>query len=339
MKKSNLIILGVLVLGSIALFYFKGQDQTSNLVITADFFQVKDTHTVTKIFVTDIERNSITLERKNHYWLVNGKYRADKNSISNLFEPLVKIRVKAPVGDADKNEMIKEMTIGTQKVEIYKGDKLDRTLYVGNATADGLGTYIFADDDGLDRPYIVNIPGWNGNIGPRFFTKEMAWRSKRVFNFSPIQIKNLTVDYKNEPQASFKLENLDGGNVNVLPIYPVQDSIKNPKSLIVKQTLMSTASLYYEDFILPGALGKIDSIINVLPAFATIEIENKSGAKMNLILKVQPTEDDQSDVTGGLMIDRYYAYLANTDKPVIGLLQMQMASKLLKNYDRFENPN
>ncbi|MGB0432350.1 MAG: hypothetical protein ACPGLV_17880, partial [Bacteroidia bacterium] len=145
MKKGNLIALAVILIGVTAFFYFKNQDRTTTLNVQADFFQVKDTQSITKIFIADIEGNAATLEKKGIYWWVNNKYRVNQNSMVNLFEPLVKMRIKAPVTDNDKNDLVKELSVAGKKVEVYRNGQKERTLFIGNATADGLGTYIYSD--------------------------------------------------------------------------------------------------------------------------------------------------------------------------------------------------
>jgi hypothetical protein len=337
MKKGNLIALAVIVIGAVLFFVFKNQDRSITLDVKADFFQVKDTQEVTKIFVVDLDGNSVTLDRKGFYWTVNGKYRADRVSLNNLFEPLVKMRIKAPVSDNDKNDLVKELTVRSKKVEIYRNGQKTRTLFIGNATADGLSTYIYSDDEGLDRPYIVHIPGWNGNLGPRFFFKELAWRSKKVFHHNPSQIEFLEVDYKLEPQASFRLENLGSGKVAAKGLYDVQDSIKDLKVSKVSKVFVNSNQLFYEDFILASAKGKIDTITNVLPLHATVTIKLKNKEPKVLLLKVQPSQDQKQLDAGRLSIDRFYAYYQGDNPPQIGLLQQQMAAKLLQNFDRFEN--
>ncbi len=337
MKKGNLIALAAILIGVILFFYFKGQKKQITLEVSADFFQVKDTQQIDKVFFADIEGNSVTLERKGLFWIINDKYRVDKNTLSNMFEPLVKMRINAPVAEKDKNDLVKELSVGGKKVEIYRQGKIDRTLYIGNATADGLGTYIYSDDEGLDRPYIVNIPGWNGNLGPRFFFDLNAWRNKKVFQLSATQIESIKVQYAQERSNSFEVLNLGKGKVAAIPVFEDQDSIQNLNQNKVMQIFVGSADMYFEDFVKNSASDKIDSVLNVLPLFATVTLQPFNKQLKVLHLKKVPTQDQNKLAPGRIAQDRFYAYFDKEQPAEIGMLQAQMAAKLLQKFDRFEN--
>jgi hypothetical protein len=48
-------------------------------------------------------------------------------------------------------------------------------------------------EDGT-APYVVHIPGWEGYLTDGyFFVEENEWRTKIVFDFKPINIKEIDV--------------------------------------------------------------------------------------------------------------------------------------------------
>jgi len=334
MKKTNFIILGILLIAGLSFLFFKTKESDTTLKVSTSFFQLKDTASITKLFTADLNGNQVLLERKNFYWTVNGKYRADRNSINNFFEPLTRMYIKAPVSDKHRDELIMEMTVGHRKVEVYRNGEKERTYYIGNATADGLGTYVFSDDENLDRPYIVHIPGWNGNLAPRFFTDELSWRSKKVFNTAPVKIEYLKVDYVNTPEHSYKVTYNSDGAAQLF------DGAGKPSdaadALKIKEALMATNKLYFEDFLPKISAAGVDSVVNILPLHATISIKIAGKDETKALLKVYDKHTDRKGVEGAVPIDRYYVYFEGGDRSRMGLLQKGMGSKLLKKFDRFE---
>lgn len=337
MKKTNLIVLILLVVGGIIFFILKKTEKDTTLKVETNFFQLQDTASITKLFTSDLNGNQVLLERKNFYWMVNGTYRANKNSINNFFEPLIRMYIKAPVSDKNRNELIKEMTVGQRKVEVYRNGERERTYYIGNATADGLGTYVFSDDEELDRPYIVHIPGWNGNLAPRFFTDELSWRSRKVFNTAPVNVEYLEVEYAAEPENSFKVTYDEDGNTMLYDGNGNASAIGDSRK--IKEVIMGTNQLYYEGFLPDISKAGVDSVLNILDVYATVRIQIKNKDLITAVLKHYEKNKDVRGVEGELPIGRYYLYLEGDERRTMGLLQHGMGSKLLKKFDRFELSN
>ena len=105
----------------------------------------------------------------------------------------------------------------------------------------------------------------------------------------------------------------------------------------MKEVFMNSGKIYFEDYLLSSASNKIDSIYNLLPTYATIALKVKDKEEMKLILKEKPQAPIENVLEGAPVIDRFYAYFLNDENKTIGVLQRQMAAKLLKNFDRFEN--
>ena len=339
MKKSNWIILITLLIGVVVIFVLKDQKKTTTLKVEADFFQIKDTATIDKLFITDIDGNQLTLTRKEGVWRLNDQYRVDKKAYLNLIEPLVKMRIKAPADDASKEALIREMTVGHKKVEVYRNGEMERVLYIGNATKDGLGTYIYSNDEGLDRPYIVHIPGWNGNLGPRFFLNKTALRSKKLFHLSPSNIQKLEVNYTNDSLPSYGIRNIGNGQVEVYPLNEGVAPIKNLDDRKAKEVLINSNKIFFEDFITNASQSLKDSVYNTLPEFARISIDVEGRETETAVLKIAPQNGLSPELTGDIPIDRFYVYFPDKKPLFIARLQQQMAVKLLKRFDRFEKSN
>lgn len=337
MKKSNLIILAVLVAAVVGVWYAQNQEKQSTLEIQPDHFQIKDTSRVQKIFITDLDGNSATLTREKAGWKVNGKYWAEEKAVNNVFEPLVKMRIKAPASDQDKDELIKEMTVGHTKIEVFaeKSD-LSRVYFIGNPTKDGFGTYVYTENEGLERPYIVHIPGWNGNIGPRFFTQEKEWRSKKIFRANPQNIDSLAIEYPNQRPYSFSISKSSKGNLKVYG--PDGKYFENAKDKLAKRLMMQVPRLYFEAYIIKPRKGQVDSVVNLLPVLAKVKVKTKKKGLQTLVIKERPLDNTSFNPKDDIANDpdRYYAYLEGFENETLARLQKQMANKILKRFDRFK---
>lgn len=334
MKKANIAILTVLVLGLLAWWWLRQTDTGTNMSVPADFFQIKDTQLVDRIYMARPTGGAIDLIRKPGGWWVNGKFRADAQGVQNLFEPLVKMRIKSQLSTTDAREMIKEMTVAHVKVEIYKGGNLDRTLYVGNATADGLGSYVYAGGKEVPSPYIVHIPGWNGNLLPRFFLDENDWRSKKLFHIPAVDIAYVEIWVDGWEKVPYRVENLSNGQVDAYIKGPVRDTSIAINPLRVRELFMDMTQVYAES-LLPATRQMLDTVLNLSPMYGTITWKRASDAEEQvLVVRAKPanTEADKDKMP------LYYGYIQGTDIAYVALLQPRALAKLFKKFDRFEMP-
>ena len=134
MKKYKNSILLVVLLAVVVLIgkqYFSSKGST--LKTSSNEFNIKDTGSISKVFIADMKGNSVLLERgTNNQWMVNSKYKTVQHNINNLLETINLMTVKAPVSKARYNKTIADMsTLGT-KVEVYQnGSTPSKTFYIG----------------------------------------------------------------------------------------------------------------------------------------------------------------------------------------------------------------
>ena len=129
MKKSNLILLIALIvlIGVVVVVYFHDKGETKS--VFRDFV-VEDTASIDKIFLAD-RNSSVTLERINNVWMVNGKYPARKDYINVLLTTMRNLEVTAPVPEAKLDKVLKDLSVTGIKTQIYQNGKLYKTYYVG----------------------------------------------------------------------------------------------------------------------------------------------------------------------------------------------------------------
>ncbi|MDP1725373.1 MAG: hypothetical protein Q8M15_01215 [Bacteroidota bacterium] len=277
----------------------------------ADEFAVKDTASVSKIFMANKNGIKILLERQSdNTWRVNNKDIVDEIKIKLLLGTLHDMQIQHPIQASMRTTAIGMLASTGIKTEIYAGEKCIKTIYVGGETPERTGTFMVLE--GSEDVYSIHIPGFVGYLTPRFILNEIKWITKFVFNEDHNTIVNLKVHYPSKPRASF-VYNQD--------IFKSTGSLKNNEGNLVRaDTQMVKFYLsgyknlyvegYYDDFVfLPN---ERDSLHKRTP-FCEIELSNQSGQTQYLTVYDKPLGErsrQQFDEKGNLLkIDpeKYFA--------------------------------
>ncbi len=321
MKKTLILLIGFALFGSLATWYVLSKpDDKTTLLATERRFKVENTDEIYKIFIADRKGTQTTLERKDGYWLYNGKYPARPNAVDNVLDAVRRIEIQYKPPTAAVSNMIKSLATDGIKIEIYnKTGKLLQSYYIGGATADERGTY--AIKDGAEQPYVVSIPGWEGNLRFRFNLQGDDWRDKTIFAEKATDIQSVTIEYPKNRDQSFRLER-EGNTYRTTPFYDVTPIIRRPyKEGSVERYLEGFRSLGAEAF--ENENPARDSIKQLLP-FSTITLKTSAGAEKKVQLFPIYTTSNQ--------VERYYAALNNGD---FMLVQHLVFGKILWGYDFF----
>ena len=208
MKKNRLTILLFLLLAIVAGILII-TNRKSTIKDELKNFAVKDTASITKIFMADKSPSSVTLTKDAPgQWTVNGKFAARWDAITTLLETINQVDVRTPLAKSAYNNVIKALSTSGMKVEIYSKDKLLKTYYVGGTTQDQMGTFMMLENS--STPFVTYIPGFNGYLSTRYFTEEELWRDRTVFNYYTDEIASIEVAYpEREKRHSFVINPKD----------------------------------------------------------------------------------------------------------------------------------
>jgi len=287
MKNKRLILL-LLILTPAAIWLLTQKDD-STLKEDESGFAISDTAIVSKIFIADKKTNSVLLERSSNGWILNGKHETNRKVVDILLGTMLKLKVKSPVPVSARNNVVKRLSSIGIKVEIYQNafridlfnkiklfpyEKLAKVYYVGDVTADNLGTYMLME--GASEPYITHIPRFRGFLTPRYSPKPDDWMSHKVFNQNLSDISSVEIDFLEKPEESFKVEIVDSyGNYKLTKIID-NSSIVNYDTLKVLNFLTSFNDLRYETRLnnLMSAT-RIDSITGSKPMYEITLVDDE----------------------------------------------------------------
>ena len=276
MKKNRLPIIIFVVLIGAALYFRFFMHGFSTIGAKDNEFAVKDTASITKIFIAAKNNQTVTLTRQSKgQWLVNGRFTARPDCINTLLYTINMVTVKSVIDPRSWNNVIKTMAAQAAKVEIYEGDERVKVYYVGEETADELGTYMLLSnpetEENFKQPYITYIPGFDGYLTSRFFVKEDDWRDRTIFQYYPYDLKSVSMIYP-KADSCFRI-NILGKNH-----FSLDNPVTNQKAaaldtIAVKQYLTYFQSVSWE---VTAITTHRDSILHS-PPFAMLRVEDVKG--------------------------------------------------------------
>jgi hypothetical protein len=320
MKKNRFVIIAVIILAILAVILILSRTNSTFKKSVSDF-AINDTSNVTRIFMSDKNNNTLTLERVDAaHWIVNGKYAGSLPNISMLLQTMLHLEVMEPVALSAHNTVIRNLAGRSVKVEIYQRvyrinlfnrirlfphDKLTRVYYVGTATQNNRGTYMLME--GSNIPYAVGLPGLRGFVSPRYTPVEKYWRDFMIFRKYPGEISSVKVEIPALESESYILENNKGNVVlkdfNTGQVVPYQDT------LAVYNFLTGFRKLNFEALMNDMPAREKDSILASQPFFI-ITLTDTSGVSKTIKIFHKAAPPDLVDIHGKQLpydVDRIYA--------------------------------
>ncbi len=318
--------------------YFVIRQSGSTIKEELKDFAVKDTASITKIFIADRNGNSITLEReKNGVWKLENKYIPKSDFLKLLLDCIYKIDVKNRVSKAAYNNVVKELASTGIKCEIYLDSekKPFKTYYVGGQTEDALGTFMILENSSL--PFITEVPGFNGYLTPRYSVSLDAWRQTSLFQFALGEIKSVSVKYTNYPEKSFSIQSSNGSyHVTSLADKKI---LKNTDSVSIENYLSFYTNVFFENWDREMSEWRNDTLLKFPPSITVSVTDNNNYLKEVDIypMPVSSASLTKEDNTGKPLqydVDRMYGYVRPEKEFVI--IQHYTFDKLLRQLSDFD---
>ncbi len=330
---TRIIVLLLVLLGLAgALWWFQRptEDAAMTTLAAERDFAVKNTDQIQKIFLADRSGETTTLERDGaDRWKYNGQYAVRPNAIDNLLDAIRRIEMKYKPPQASKDYIVKNLATHGIKVEIYdRGNKLIKAYYIGDGTQDERGTYAIVD--GFNEPFVVNIPGWEGNLRFRYSLKGEDWRDKTVFRSGLREIAEVSIEYPKQKNLSFKLTQ-SNGQYEVKPFYESTPALQKPVQKSRAETfLIGFENLVAENFERNNLYR--DSVKQLVP-FSIITLKKTDGNVTSVRLFPINQFDQVDDANlNDPQIERYLADVSTGD---FMLVQDRVFRKVLWAYEFF----
>ncbi|GAB4380460.1 MAG: hypothetical protein Kow0075_11760 [Salibacteraceae bacterium] len=276
MKKVAIGIIALLVLTLITMYVIR-QNEPSTIRSELTDFAIEDTASVARIILQDESGNVIDLQRQSpSYWTVNGTHRARPDAIRILLTTMKKVSIKAPISQQSMSTVLKRIIASHTLVEAYdKEGKLIKTYYVGGANKEHTGTNMMIK--GSSRPFVVHIEGFHGFLTPRYFTNELEWRSRDVFELEREDIASIHLQYPSGKGEEVLIEKTSNGyriERNGKEVMPGQID-----TLMLSAYLNQYAKVHYESYEETKSDEFLDSVKTSQPVFILDVVETNGKQK------------------------------------------------------------
>ncbi len=143
----------------------------------------------------------LALEQHGDKWLINGKSEARKSGILFILRILHEIKIKSPVSPELFKSEITEKGIEPLKIKVFENRKLIRSLLVYKTPSNDYGNIMKIRE--RSKPFIVYVPGFDGDIGSAFTLNELFWQPYTVFNLLPSEIASVNFENLSDTSSSF----------------------------------------------------------------------------------------------------------------------------------------
>ncbi|MCB0532730.1 MAG: DUF4340 domain-containing protein [Lewinellaceae bacterium] len=329
MKRTGLLVALFLLLGVAAFYVLRQKNTQSGSHVSWDMdFAVKNTEDITRIFLADRGGQRVTLERKDGFWLYNGKYVARPTAVQTLLETIQNINVLYIPPKAAESSMVTSLATEGITVEVYgKNNERLKRYYVGGVTNDERGTYVIME--GAEQPYVAHVPGFIGQLRARFILKEDDWRDRTVFSEKPEEIQFISVEYPQQKSESFQLEKMDKATYSVKPLFSTTPVSPTPQRKGVAEAyLLQFEKLGAEGFETTNPLR--DSVRALVP-FAIVKLQRTDSTMKEV--RFWPVAIEENYATGQHYINRYFTDLNNGDAFL--LTQERVFGKIFRGYNFF----
>ena len=149
----------------------------------------------------------LTLQKEEESWLVNGKAEARKSGIQFIIRVLKEIKIKSPVSPELFESEITGKRISPVRVMVYEKSRLLKSFYVNKTQSNIYGNIMKMKSS--SKPYIVYVPGYDGDIASVFSANELFWQPFTVFNLLPSEIASVNLENLSDTTASFLISQKD----------------------------------------------------------------------------------------------------------------------------------
>jgi hypothetical protein len=331
-----LLLLAVLAFG---VYYFIFSNKGSDFSKSEAGFTIKDTSEIGKIFLSNPAGDNILLERTDSGWMVNKQYKALNSTLKTLMTAMCLQVPVAPVSEVANDNVIKSMAGNAIKTEVYdrKGKKIT-VFYVGGEAPGGLGTNMLME--GAKRPYIVQVPGFQGYITSRYNPDLKFWRDRTVFNFAPDQIQRVSVEYPQQPIRSFVI-NRTGDTSFTVDVDKDLSAGKSVNDRRCRVYLSYFTNINCEGYF-NGLNAGVDTVLRSTPKRCVIDVTTKNGKSQHLDIYWMPINkrsknltQHNEDVPDDYDADRFFGVMNNNKDTV--LIQNYVFSKMFRQgYEFYE---
>lgn len=322
MKNSRLILLVAVLAGLGFAIYLGNKNSGSTIKKQLSNFAVDDTASITKVFLSDKNNQSLLIERtENGRWKLNGEQYARPDVVNNLLKTIKEVTVRAPVSKSMFENVVKQLASKSVKVEIYlNGENTPhKVYYVGDSNMDHTGTFMLLENSSV--PFAMHIEGHYGFLQTRYSTNVNDWRDNSIWSFpgkSITSIASIKVEHPQEPNASFEIRKKDETHYELFDVNNQAIQMEAPG--VLYEYIKRYKQISYEGFEETKSKAYCDSIVAHSPVQQIISLKEENGTTTTIKTFVKPAKEGSTDLQGNPILsdlERLYAVVNDKDFVII----------------------
>ena len=149
------------------------------------------------------EEQELTIEKVGENWLVDGKSETRKSGILFITRILKEIEIKSPVSPELFETEITAKGIKPVRVKVFEKRRLIKSFIVYKTPSNTYGNIMKIREG--SKPFIVCVPGYEGDIGSAFTLNELFWKPYNIFSLLPSEIESVVFENISDTSNSFSI--------------------------------------------------------------------------------------------------------------------------------------
>lgn len=236
----------------------------------------------------------LVLEKDGNTWMVNGSEHARPGGIAFLEAILTGMKIKSPVSAELFRKEVTERNAGPVKVRVYEKRRMLSSFLVYKTRSNIYGNIMKTGE--RTSPFIIHLPGFEGDIGSVFTMNELYWQPYTVFSLLPSEISEVRFENLSDTASSFTIRR----GMNLFSLSDGRKVLAGWDSSMVRRYISYFTLVPFESWALSLSEQDIDSITAENP-FCRIHVRKTDG--ISIILTMWERNDP---VTGKSDSDRVW---------------------------------
>ena len=264
-------------------------------------FTVKEGTEITGIDLLKEDKKVSLRKHDNDWTLIDGR-EVRKQAVLMLERIVGSLEIKSPVTpESFDNDVVKKGIIPV-RVNLRNGRRTVKSFWVYITDSNIYGNVMKVRVN--SKPYIVYMPGFEGDIGKYFNPDPRFWQPFLIFSYLPSEIKSLDFRNMSDPSSSFRIEN-DNELISLSDNSGVLTGWDTTK---VKRYLSYFTAVQFERWATELDPGKSDSIAGSRPIYIIGLQENNGSGRILSVWQKNESADD----TGKIDTDRAWGKINNS---------------------------
>ncbi len=231
-------------------------------------FSIKDGNRIGRIELDD-GKTRVVMKKAGDVWILNDSLVARNESVTALLSMMEQLSVKSPVSEKTRIENVRDHD--PVSVSFFSKGIKKRSFIVYYLPENNPANIALKTRKG--PAYILQFPGYAGNVGAWFRAMENYWKPVDLFTFGPGELRSVRFQNIEQPGQSFRITR---DSVNIFKMHDAYTGAEIPgvDQQRAARYFSYFFSIQFERFLEPGDIAGLGFIVSPEPEF----IINVTGA-------------------------------------------------------------